>query len=232
MIKRCLPGTGSGILCQGALFALHGRLSVALHGARHPCHRTQDPAPRMALNSYYKTLLLLPLFLLLAMAQAHADPADDMVVRGEGNVRYMGFIRVYDAELLAPADAVLNDVLQAQRSFCLRLTYKVALTAENFVTAAEEILLRQYSQSELASYRPQIDRLHQAYRDVTKGDRYRLCYDAERQLTQLIFNDEVLVSVISPEFAILYAGIWLDAEQPLDAGLRNRLLASLTNGRG
>ena len=231
MIKRCLPSAGSGILCQGTLFALHGRLTVALHGDRHPCHRPPEPAPRMELYSYYKILLLLPLFLLLALAHAHADPADGLVVRGEGNIRYMGFIRVYDAELLAPADAVQSDVLQAQRSFCLRLTYKVALTAENFVVAAEEILSRQYSQSQLDHYRPLIDQLHQAYRDVGKGDRYLLCYDAADQATRLILNDELLVSVISPEFAVLYAGIWLDAERPLDTGLRNRLLASLADGR-
>jgi hypothetical protein len=174
-----------------------------------------------------KNLLLVLLLLLVPAADVLADPADGLIVRGEGNVRYMGFIRVYDAELLAPADAGLTDVLRAQRSFCLRLTYSVDLTAENFITAAEEILSRQYSQGELASYRPQIDQLHQAYRDVTKGDRYRLCYDAASQLTQLILNNEILVSVLSPEFAILYAGIWLDAEQPLDVGLRRRLLTSL-----
>lgn len=179
-----------------------------------------------------KSLLVLSMLLLVSSASVHADPTAGLVVRGEGNVRYMGFIRVYDAELLAPADAVLGDVLQAQRSFCLRLTYKVALTAENFVTAAEEILSRQYSQDQLDPYRPLIDQLHQAYRDVAKGDRYRLCYDAVNQATRLILNDEVLVSVISPEFAILYAGIWLNAERPLDTGLRNRLLASLTDGRG
>lgn len=178
-----------------------------------------------------KILLALSV-LLVSSASVHAGPAEELVVRGEGDVRYMGFIRVYDAELLAPADAVLSDVLQAQRSYCLRLTYKVALTAENFVTAAEEILSRQYAQDQLDTYRPLIDQLHQAYRDVAKGDRYRLCYDADSQSTQLILNDEVLVSVISPEFAILYAGIWLDAKRPLDAGLRNRLLASLTDRRG
>lgn len=179
-----------------------------------------------------KNLLLVSLLLLVSVAFVHADPEDGLVVRGEGNVRYLGFIRVYDAELLAPADAGLTDVLQARRSFCLRLTYSVDLTAENFITAAEEILARQYSRSELASYRPQIDQLHQAYRNVTKGDRYRFCYDADHQSTQLILNDEILISVISSEFAILYAGIWLDAEQPLDAGLRKRLLASLADERG
>ncbi len=179
--------------------------------------------------------LLVPAILLMltvASVQVAADAGDGLVVRGEGNVRYMGFIRVYDAELLAPGDAMLTDVLQAQRSFCLRLTYSVALTAENFITAAEEILSRQYTPGELAGYRPQIDELHQAYRDVAKGDRYRLCYDADRQMTQLILNNETLVSVVSAEFAILYSGIWLHAEQPLDAGLRKRLLASLTDERG
>ncbi len=181
-----------------------------------------------------KSLLLgsLLLLLLVSVAFVHADPVDGLVVRGEGNVRYLGFIRVYDAELLAPADAGLTDVLQARSSFCLRLTYSVDLTAENFITAAEEILSRQHTQSELASYRSQIEQFHQAYRDVTKGDRYRLCYDAATQSTQLILNNEILVSVFSPEFAIFYAGIWLDEKQPLDAGLRRRLLTSLMDERG
>lgn len=232
VIKRCLPGTGSGTLCQGTLFTVHGRLTVALPDDRHPWHRSPDLALRMELKSYYKALLLLPLLLLLAVAPTHADPADGLVVRGEGNVRYLGFIRVYDAELMAPADAGLTDVLQARRSFCLRLTYNVALTAENFITAAEEILSRQYSRGELDQYRPQLDQLHQAYRDVAKGDRYRLCYDSDSQTTRLILNEDTLVTVSSPEFAVLYSGIWLDAEQPLDAGLRKRLLASLVDERG
>jgi len=184
------------------------------------------------LRIIHRNLLILAMMLMVSTAYAHADSVDELVVRGEGNIRYMGFIRVYDAELLAPADAVLTDVLQARRSFCLRLTYSVDLTAENFITAAEEILSRQYSPGQLATYRSEIDKIHQAYRAVGKGDRYRLCYDAESQSTQLILNDEVLVSVKSTEFAILYAGIWLDAKQPLDAGLRKRLLASLTDGRG
>lgn len=179
-----------------------------------------------------KSLLIMSFLLVLLSVYVYADATEGLVVRGEGNVRYMGFIRVYDAELLAPADAVLADVLQAQRSFCLRLTYSVALTAENFIAAAEEILSRQYTQGELQAFRPLIDQLHQAYRAVGKGDRYRLCYDAGVQTTQLILNDEVLVAVISPDFAVLYAGIWLHAEQPLDAGLRRRLLASLADGRG
>jgi len=179
-----------------------------------------------------KFLLVLSILILVPAADVHADVTTGLVVRGEGNVRYLGFIRVYDAELLAPADAVLTDVLQAQRSFCLRLTYSVALTAENFITAADEILSRQYSQGQLASYRPLIDQLHQAYRDVGKGDRYHLCYDAASQTTRLILNNETLVSVVSPEFAILYAGIWLNSNQPLDAGLRKQLLASLTDKRG
>ena len=49
---RYLFSTGSGILCQGTLFAIHGRLTVAVHGDRHPCHRTPDPAPKTELNSY------------------------------------------------------------------------------------------------------------------------------------------------------------------------------------
>ena len=180
---------------------------------------------RIINNSFF----IMALLLMMSVAYVQADSANGLVVRGEGNVRYLGFIRVYDAELLAPQDAVPADVLEARQSFCLRLTYSVDLTAENFITAAEEMLARQYSQAELAGYRSQIDQLHQAYRDVSKGDRYHLCYDAASQSTRLILNSDILVSVSSPEFAILYAGIWLDAEQPLDAGLRKRLLASMAD---
>ena len=33
-------------------WAVHGRLTVAVHGDRHPCHRTPDPVITMELNSY------------------------------------------------------------------------------------------------------------------------------------------------------------------------------------
>ncbi|MFO7576670.1 MAG: chalcone isomerase family protein [Pelovirga sp.] len=173
-------------------------------------------------------VLLLGILLVLAAAPATADPFADpfagLELVGAGEVRYMGVIRVYRAELLAPAAARTEDILAATSSFCLRLHYRVALAADDFIKAADTILARQHTQQTLARVAPLITRLHQSYRDVKKGDHYGLCYHAATRSTALILNDEVLVTIDSAEFARIYSGIWLGEQQPLSTELRRQLL--------
>ena len=57
LVWTYLFSTGTGTLCQGTLFAIHGRLTVAVHGDRHPCHRPPDPALGTELNSYVWTMV-------------------------------------------------------------------------------------------------------------------------------------------------------------------------------
>jgi hypothetical protein len=168
--------------------------------------------------------MLLGIFFILSTAPATADPFAGLELVGAGEVRYMGVIRVYRAELLAPAAVRTEDILAAASSFCLRLHYRVALAADDFIKAADTILARQHTQQTLDRLAPLITRLHQSYRDVKKGDYYGLCYNAAARSTDLVLNDEVLVSIDSAEFARIYSGIWLGEQQPLSTELRRQLL--------
>jgi hypothetical protein len=85
-------------------------------------------------------------------------------------------------------------------------------------------LARQHAPETLERVKSELERLHNAYREVGEGDSYSLCYDAETQTTTLSMNQEELISIASPEFAEIYFGIWLGSNGPLDEGLRNQLL--------
>jgi hypothetical protein len=147
-----------------------------------------------------------------------------MNLLGKGEVYYLGFIKVYDAALYVNTKNDSQVVMDPETSRCLKLTYDVALTVKDFVLGAETVLARQHSPEGLSKLRKEIDMLHDAYRDVQKGDSYYLCYDAPQRLTTLTLNDTQLVAVPSTEFAEAYFGIWLGAVKPIDDKLRDRLL--------
>jgi hypothetical protein len=147
-----------------------------------------------------------------------------LILVGEGEVYYMGFIKVYDAALYVESKTNSQEIIDPETSRCLKLTYEVSLAVEDFVRGAETVLARQHSPGEIAHLRQEIDILHGAYRDVGKGDSYSLCYDAPRRLTTLALNDTELVAIHSNDFAEAYFGIWLGAVEPIDEKLRDQLL--------
>lgn len=147
-----------------------------------------------------------------------------MTLLGKGEVYYMGFIKVYDAALYANTEKSSQEIMDADTSRCLKLTYDVSLSVKDFVLGAETILARQLSPEGITKLRKEIDMLHAAYQDVRKGDSYYLCYDAPQGLTTLTLNDTQLVAVPSKEFAEAYFNIWLGAVEPIDEKLRDRLI--------
>jgi hypothetical protein len=149
-----------------------------------------------------------------------------MNLLGRGEVNYMGFIKVYDAALYANTHESGQVVMDDETSRCLKLTYDVALSVKDFVLGAETILKRQHSPEKITELRKEIDMLHNAYRDVQKGDSYYLCYDAPQRQTTLTLNDTELVTITSKEFAEVYFGIWLGENEPIDERLRERLLGA------
>lgn len=148
-----------------------------------------------------------------------------MVPQGSGTAKYLGFITVYRATLLAGAGTEESNILSPSTSRCLKLQYEVALKAEDFVLAADTVLARQHGADTLSRLRKDIERLHRAYTDVKAGDVYTMCYSASDQTTRLALNGVERVAVDSAEFASLYFGIWLGPEKPLDDRLRKDLLA-------
>ena len=152
----------------------------------------------------------------------------DMPLQAAADMRYLGLIKVYRAELYSNQPLDKHNALDQDVSRCLTLKYLVSLSADDFRRGADAILSRQHSSEVLADIRNDVRTLHAAYQDVQKGDAYSLCYDADRRTTTLLLNQAELVSITSAEFAGIYFGIWLGPEAPIDEALRDKLLSPKT----
>lgn len=172
----------------------------------------------------FRALLL---SLLLTTGAASASVPAGLKVSGQGEVLYLGLIKVYDATLSVSNNANRANVLAADVSRCLKLDYVVELSADKFELAANTILERQHDAATLERFQPQISKLHGSYQAVSKGDHYQMCYDAHNQTTSLLLNGNNLVSIPSAEFAELYFGIWLGDTKPVSLALREDLLKGL-----
>lgn len=172
-------------------------------------------------------LPVLLFFFTLTPNQVQAVIPDNYLVVGSGEIRYLGFIEVYEATLYSPMAVKKDDLLNASSSRCLQLNYYVDLKSEDFIEAANTVLAKQHDPEVLSPVQGEIDSLHNSYRDVSSGDTYTLCYSAGREETQLILNEEVLVTIQSAEFARLYFGIWLGEKNAISDKLRKNLIAGL-----
>jgi len=171
-----------------------------------------------------KFLLVALILHLFTYSNVSLAGTNNMDALGKGDVRYLGFLKVYEATLYALAPFDSKSILDKHVSKCLQLEYSMSLSAADFILAAKTILARQQDQKKLDQLQPEIDLLHGAYQDVKKGDRYRLCYQAQDRTTTLAFNDRELVAIPSADFASVYFGIWLGPNAPIDEKLRNDLL--------
>jgi hypothetical protein len=153
-----------------------------------------------------------------------------MQLRGKGEVRYLGLIKVYDAYLYLPDRISSDQALSNETSRCLLLEYNISLSVDNFIQAADKVLARQHEQKRIDQVSEQLNRLNRSYRDVSEDDSYLLCYDSGSRSTSLQLNGELLVTIESALFAEIYFGIWLGDRSPIDKGLKNNLLAMNQNG--
>jgi hypothetical protein len=150
--------------------------------------------------------------------------SDDMELVGVGKAKYLGIITVYNAALYVQKNQGSENILSSDTSRCLKLDYAVEVSPEDFIRAADTILRRQHDTDKLTRFEAEINKLHRSYSKVAKGDNYTLCYDAAAKATTLYRNSLPQMEIISEEFAEIYFGIWLGAKDPLNDGLRNRLL--------
>lgn len=174
--------------------------------------------------------IIIAVFVMRAPVTALAA-TESMILVGSGEARYLGFIKVYDAELYVQNTGETDRILSPDVSKCLKLTYDVALKPKDFVKGATLVLNRQQSVEKLDLIRPQVEKLHEAYVSVAKGDSYLLCYDAPTTRTSLSLNGKELESVESRQFSEAYFGIWLAPEQPLSTSLQNDLLGAAAQGK-
>lgn len=173
-------------------------------------------------------LLVLLIFSHLSISMSTATAIDNMQLLGKGAVYYLKFIKVYDAALYSDALVESENVLDDDVSKCLHLQYAVGVDAEDFIAAANTVLMRQFSSGELQGVAPELEILHGAYTDVEEGDSYTLCYFKATQSTSLALNGQEVVAVTSADFAEVYFSIWLGKTDPLDEKLRKNLLGSFS----
>lgn len=169
--------------------------------------------------------IFITILISLIFSNAYSSPINDMELHGEGQVYYLGFIKVYDAALYTEQSASEEEILQGAVSKCLLLEYDVSLKQKDFIKAADTVLARQFSTEQLDEVRDEINQLHAAYKDVKDGDNYTLCYDSQERSTALSHNGREIVRIVSKPFAEVYFSIWLGKESPLDDKLRDNLLA-------
>lgn len=178
-----------------------------------------------------KSILIIGLFRLLLIGSVSAMPIshpDFQSIRGNTELKatatatWLAFIEVYDAALYVGDGALSAKLLDGPMPFSLELLYKVSLSKAQLIEGADVTLSRQHSEQYNAQYRTNVDALHQYYRDVIEGDRFRLDISDDNGLA-LFFNDELVYKNSNVAFAKYYIGLWL-AENPLSDRVREGLL--------
>ena len=134
----------------------------------------------------------------------------------------VGYIfKVYEAAFYQPAEAGPGDAL-ADIPRHLEIDYLRAISREDFIKAADDMLSEQHDPEVIRSIQAGIDQINLLYQDVRKGDRYALTY-IPGVGTTLAFNSEVKGVIQGSEFARIYFSIWLGENNPYKS-FRDRLV--------
>lgn len=134
------------------------------------------------------------------------------------------FIKGCKMGLYVPKAAGNEDLLKDIPK-CLEFYYYRDIKAEQFGVAAWETMQSNWTENELSALKNDIDKLHEIYRDVSSGDRYKLLYIPETG-TSLFLNGQLLGTVKGAEFAKVYYSIWL-GDKPIDSYLKKHLTEGL-----
>lgn len=162
-----------------------------------------------------------------AKAEAHTFPASFEVegtpfkLRGQAPLKARIFFTVCDVALYLPPyvskGEIFNDVPKA-----LEIAYNYDITAPQFAKGAEMPLKENLTPKQQSQIAGAVRRINALYRDVEKGDRYRLVYLPGEGAT-LYLNGKPLGTVRGEAFGRHYFKVWLGAK-PLDKSARDVLL--------
>ncbi|NVZ67475.1 chalcone isomerase family protein, partial [Pseudomonas gingeri] len=89
---------------------------------------------------------------------------------------------IYAAALYASPDISARQAFSEQRDQRLALYYFRDIDRSDVIKAASSTLQRQQTATTLARLKPQLDALHQSFKDIRQGDRYALDYRSGRGL--------------------------------------------------
>jgi archaellum component FlaG (FlaF/FlaG flagellin family) len=169
---------------------------------------------------FIATLLLTSTLLATTYDSTSADEVA-WQLQGEATFRWT-VIRVYDGRFYLSDSKYQSDPLNRNVSRKLRFGYNVSISADKIAASGTELLRQNLTNAEWESIAEDVERINQAYRDVSSGDSYELVY-LKNSGTRLFMNEEELVQIESPDFGSLYFRIWL-GEKPMRASFRDQLL--------
>jgi hypothetical protein len=129
---------------------------------------------------------------------------------------------VYAAAFYAEPSITARQAVFTQAPQKLELFYFRDIDREDVIKAANATLQRQQTKETLARLRPELDRIHQSFQNIKRGDRYDLSWDRNDGLN-LTRNGKVIFASPDPELAKAYFAIWL-APDGLSSDLREALL--------
>ena len=155
---------------------------------------------------------------------------DTLKFLGEGSFWYLG-VKIYQAAFYL--DPSISDPRQALTDAPKRLVirYFRDIPRKALIQAAEKNI-RNNPNADFASLKTRIDRLHEKYKDLKKGDVYELVYSSGHTL--LYANGDLRERIEGADFAAAYFGIWV-SEYSISHKLRKALLGvevnSITRGQ-
>ena len=140
---------------------------------------------------------------------------------GKYEYRLMGLYKLFDISLYLAENANPEEPLAGQ-PLSLKFNYNRAFSGEQLTKAGDKALRDESTPEERETYEEALSRLNAAYRDVKKGDSYRLDFDPGTGLS-LSLNDEKLVTIEDEGFAQYYLRIWLGQRDECRPIVRNLL---------
>jgi len=158
---------------------------------------------------------------LMAQAQTpEAPPAElpEQSLQGQARMRFFG-LHIYDIRLWAREP--VNAQNWSSKTLALELIYARSLNGREI---AKRSLAEMRRQGEIAAPLAQrwLADMEAAFPDVKAGDRISGLFEPGRGV-QFFYNGQARPRIQDPDFARLFAGIWL-AEQSSEPAMRSRLL--------
>lgn len=164
--------------------------------------------------------IVLSVALLVIAQNSYAGRATDTLkLIGEGTFRYLG-MKLYTARFYLDARVVASGQMRSDMSKKLVIRYLRDIPRDALIKAAEKNL-RNNPRVDFERLKERIDKLHQYYANLKKGDEYELFYSEGK--TRLYHNGLLKTQIEGFDFASAYFAIWV-SEHSISQKLTRDLL--------
>lgn len=144
-----------------------------------------------------------------------------LALSGVGQLRYLGFIRIYDGALYLPNSAAKNKAL-SDIPKRLEVKYLRSFKADDFGSATIAGIKKNVDAQTYAQLESRIKYHNTLYDDVVTDDRVSLTYHPAMG-TQVEINGITKGTVEGADFAAALFSLWL-GDKPFDEGFKRSLL--------